>query len=81
LSKAELREQAEAALLAWRSGQTSKNKYQQEASMQRLETLFGISPDDGSGATELLYAAVAATAVTLLIFRRRMLARLRVQKD
>jgi hypothetical protein len=26
LSKAELREQAEAALLAWRAGQTSKNK-------------------------------------------------------
>jgi hypothetical protein len=26
LSKAELREQAEAALLAWRAGQTSKDK-------------------------------------------------------
>jgi hypothetical protein len=26
LSKAELREQAEAALLAWRTGQTSKDK-------------------------------------------------------
>jgi hypothetical protein len=26
LSKAELREQAEAAVLAWREGQTSKNK-------------------------------------------------------
>jgi tRNA A37 threonylcarbamoyladenosine synthetase subunit TsaC/SUA5/YrdC len=26
LSKAELREQAEAAFLAWRAGQTSKNK-------------------------------------------------------
>lgn len=44
--------------------------------MDWIETLFHVSPDGGSGATELLYVASAAVAV-LLLFRRKTLSLLR----
>jgi hypothetical protein len=40
--------------------------------MDWIETMFGISPDGGSGATELLYVAGVALAVALIIGRRKL---------
>jgi hypothetical protein len=43
--------------------------------MDFIERIFGISPDDGSGATELLILGVAVTALVLARFywiRRRV---------
>jgi hypothetical protein len=39
--------------------------------MDWIETLFGISPDAGTGVTELLFAAAAASVALMLLGRRR----------
>jgi MYXO-CTERM domain-containing protein len=44
--------------------------------MDWIETLFGLSPDGGSGVTEMLYGvALAFVAVFLLGWRRRRVSR------
>lgn len=40
--------------------------------MHFIEQLFGISPDGGSGATELLYGLVVVAAVLLGMVGRRL---------
>jgi hypothetical protein len=49
--------------------------------MDWFEQLFGVSPDGGSGATEALYAAVAAALVVAIIARRRLVALTRKSLD
>jgi hypothetical protein len=40
--------------------------------MDFIETIFGVSPDGGSGATEALYIGVAICAVVAWVMRRRL---------
>jgi len=40
--------------------------------MDFIEQWFGVSPDGGSGATELLYIIVLALILVLLLARRRI---------
>jgi len=42
--------------------------------MDFIEQWFHVSPDNGSGATELVYIIVIAAAVVLLWSRRRIIA-------
>ena len=39
--------------------------------MNWFESLFGFSPDGGSGATEALYGIACAVAILLFVARRR----------
>jgi len=43
--------------------------------MDFIEQWFGISPDGGSGATELLYVIVVAFIVLAILARRRIVPR------
>ncbi len=40
--------------------------------MDFIERWFHVSPDNGSGATEMLYLVVAAALVLGVLFRRRL---------
>ncbi len=40
--------------------------------MDFIETIFGVSPDGGSGATELLFVAAVIAIVAALAMRRRL---------
>ena len=42
--------------------------------MNFIETWFHLSPDNGSGTTEVMYVVVAATLVVGLLVRRRLAA-------
>ncbi len=39
--------------------------------MDFIERLFGLSPDNGDGSTEILWLAVAAIAIGLFVWARR----------
>jgi len=52
-----------------------------ERSVHFIEDLFGISPDGGSGATELAFVAAFAMIVVLVVWRRRAMRRLRRRRD
>lgn len=44
--------------------------------MDFIEAWFGFSPDGGDGSTELLWVGAIVIAVALVVFRRRIFARL-----
>ena len=46
--------------------------------MDFIESLFGLSPDNGDGSTEMLWLAVLAIAVTVFVYVR--LARKRARR-
>ena len=45
--------------------------------MDFIESLFGMSPDGGDGSLELLWVAAIGIAAAALVFRRRILAKVR----
>jgi hypothetical protein len=44
--------------------------------MDFIERIFGVSPDNGDGSTEMLYIAVVLAIVALFVARRYMTRRL-----
>ena len=44
--------------------------------MDFIERIFGISPDNGDGSTEMLWIAVALAIVAMAVARRYMMRRL-----
>lgn len=44
--------------------------------MDFIERLFGVSPDGGDGSLEFLWLGAIALAVLVVVFRRRIVARL-----
>jgi len=42
--------------------------------MDFIETLFGVSPDNGDGSLEMLWIGALVVAVLAVVFRRRILA-------
>lgn len=42
--------------------------------MDFIETLFGVSPDNGDGSLEMLWIGAIVVAALAIVFRRRILA-------
>jgi hypothetical protein len=49
--------------------------------MDFIESWLGVSPDGGDGSLEALYLSLAAAAVALWVFRRRLAGRWRSVRE